>query len=73
MGKYDKLHLFDVVCILICIVSLFSPSPQDLKNSGGTTVLESKTTLPGTRLLPPVSTPVGKGLKLRYIRSGITL
>ncbi|KAG8820299.1 Carbon-nitrogen hydrolase [Serendipita sp. 399] len=31
----------------------------DLKDSGGSTILESKTTIPGSQLARPVSTPVG--------------
>jgi len=43
-GRYEKLHLFDV----------------DLKGSGGPTLLESRTTIPGRTLTPPIDTAVGK-------------
>ncbi|PVF98978.1 putative NIT2-nitrilase [Serendipita vermifera] len=43
-ARYDKLHLFDV----------------DLKASGGPTLLESGTTVPGNYLVPPIQTTVGK-------------
>ncbi|KAG8834024.1 Carbon-nitrogen hydrolase [Serendipita sp. 411] len=41
--RYEKLHLFDV----------------DLKDSGGPTLLESRTTIPGSRIVRPVLTPAG--------------
>ncbi|KAK4045929.1 Carbon-nitrogen hydrolase, partial [Microbotryomycetes sp. JL221] len=32
----------------------------DVDIKGGATILESKTTIPGSQLLPPVPTPIGK-------------
>ncbi|CCA73038.1 probable NIT2-nitrilase [Serendipita indica DSM 11827] len=43
-GRYEKLHLFDV----------------DLKGSGGSTFLESASTVPGRNMTPPVKTPAGQ-------------
>lgn len=61
-GRYEKLHLFDV----------------DLKGSGGPTLLESQTTIPGRVLVPPIDTDVGKvGLltcyDLRFPESSLLL
>jgi len=64
-GRYEKLHLFDVVRLPAssgkpCLKDLTNHPRKDIK--GGTRILESNTTKPGRKLVPPVNTPIGKGI-----------
>jgi predicted amidohydrolase len=62
-GRYEKLHLFDVVRLPAsreaCLRGQADHARKDIK--GGTKILESATTKPGRELVLPVNTPIGKG------------